>query len=60
MQEGRHIGTTQKYDLIKLSKNWRCRDGLEYPLTLIKVNGLRRTFYSYEEHHKYIKQLFKN
>lgn len=59
MQEGRHLGTTQTYEIVSLPKDWRCRDGLEYPLVIVKTSGLRLTFYSYEEHHEYIKQLFR-
>ena len=55
----RHIGTAQVFKLVALPPGWKCRDGLGYPLTLVKASGAKLTFWTYEEHHEYIRQLFR-
>ena len=62
-REGYHQASTYLSSLVeemaKLPVGWRCRDGLKYPLTIRKTSGLEFTFYTYEEHHKFISNLFK-
>lgn len=55
-----HRGTSITYDLATLPADWKHTDGLNYPLKLRKIDGTILTFYSYQEHNEYIKQLFRN
>lgn len=49
--------TKQVFKTPSRTDAWRCRDGLKYPLNIYTTSGII-TFYSYEEHHEYIAQLF--
>jgi hypothetical protein len=41
-----------------LPKGWQPTHGLKYPLNINTTSGII-IFYSYQEHHEYISQLFK-
>lgn len=43
-----------------LPKNWTPQSGLDYPLTLKLKNGDSISILNYEEHHRFIKRLFKS
>lgn len=58
MTEGYHRGTSLVYDLWSLPKGWRPTHGLKYPTSINTTSGIIM-FYSYQEHHEYISQLFK-
>lgn len=60
MGEGYHRGTKVQYNFPTRAKTWQHTYGLHYPTTIKKIDGTELTFFSYEEHHEYIKQLFKN